>query len=478
MSLVTVGMHTSPLVIYREYIQNAVDSIAASGATEDGRVEISIDPGDMRVIIRDNGPGLSHEQSLQELVSIANSHKCRGIDRGFRGIGRLSGLAFGDSVAFFTRQRPEEPVTCIYWDGISLRKRVAEGFPIEKVISECVRVETVSGDKYPERFFQVEINNIARFAAGSILNSEAVRDYIGEVCPVPFASDFQYAKCVSNLFEEGQNPLTLDVFLNGEETPITRRHGDGIFFSEGYRDRFTDLEKVAIPTLEGNRNAAIGWIAHSFYHGALPKKLGIRCARARDGNIQVGDETLFDHLFTESRFNRWCVAEIHILDPRIVPNGRRDYFEPGPHTRNLENHLGVVFRKIERRCRDASGKRNKIRRFQSFLDDTEATCELAKSGYLTANAARLLIDRKLNDIAKLRENLEVVEYRVNDVMTLEVLEKKLLKFRGHPQCHSFAGVEPSEVSIYQNIFYMLAEISASPSAAVKVIEAILARVER
>ena len=43
LSLVTVGMHTSPLAIYREYIQNAVDSIAASGITEDGRVEISID---------------------------------------------------------------------------------------------------------------------------------------------------------------------------------------------------------------------------------------------------------------------------------------------------------------------------------------------------------------------------------------------------------------------------------------------------
>ena len=478
LGLVTVGMHTDPLVIYREYIQNAVDSIAASGTTEDGRVEINIDLGTMRVVIQDNGPGLSHVQSLQELVPIANSHKCRGIDRGFRGIGRLSGLAFADSVTFLTRQRAEEPVTCIHWDGISLRRRVADGLPIEKAISECVRVEIVSEDKYPARFFQVEINGVARFAAGSILNREVVRDYIGEVCPVPFASGFQYAKHISNLFEKGQVPLVLDVFLNGEETPVTRRHGDGIFFSEDCRDRFTELEKVAIPTVEGSGNTAIGWMAHSSYLGAASKKLGIRGVRARVGNIQIGDETLFDHLFTEDRFNRWCVGEIHILDSRIVPNGRRDYFEPSPHTRNLENHLGSVFRKMERRCRTASGKRNKVRRFQSFLDDTEATYELAKSGYLTVNAARLLIDRKLNDIAKLRENLETVEDRVNDVMTLETLEKKLVKCRAYPECPSFAGVEPSEVPVYQKIFHVLAETSASPSVAIKMIETILERVER
>ena len=271
------------------------------------------------------------------------------------------------------------------------------------------------------------------------MNRKVVRDYIGEVCPVPFTSTFHYAKCVSNLFEKSQGPVTLDIFLNDEEAPITRRHGDGIFFSEDYQDRFVELEKVAIPTIDGNKNAAIGWMAHSSYLGALPKKLGIRCVRARVGNIQIGDETLFDHLFMENRFNRWCVAEIHILDPRIVPNGRRDYFEPGPHIRNLENHLGSVFRKVERRCRSASGKRNKVRRFQSFLDNAKATCELAKSGYLTENATRLLIDRKLNDIAKLRENLEITEYKVYDVMTLEALEKKLIKFRANPEHTSFCG---------------------------------------
>ena len=41
----------------------------------------------------------------------------RETDRGFRGIGRLSGLAFAESVAFLTRAEGKQPVTRIVWDG-------------------------------------------------------------------------------------------------------------------------------------------------------------------------------------------------------------------------------------------------------------------------------------------------------------------------------------------------------------------------
>ena len=148
------------------------------------------------------------------------------------------------------------------------------------------------------------------------------------------------------------------------------------------------LKKITIPSLEGDRNAVIGWIAHSSYLGALPQRPSIRCMRVRVGNIQIGEETVFDHLFSETRFNRWCVSEIHILDPRIVPNARRDYFEPSPHLRNLENRLGIVCRNLERKCRVASKERNERRQFQSLLNNVNATYELAASKYLTAKAAK------------------------------------------------------------------------------------------
>ena len=478
LNLVTVGIHNNPLCIYREYIQNAADSIAVSDIMEKGKVEIKIESTARRLTIRDNGSGLSYAQSIKELLPVASSYKRPESNRGFRGIGRLSGLAFADSVTFLTRSTAKEPVTCIKWDGTSLRKGIANGFSPEKVISQCVTIETTSEGVYPKAFFQVEINNIARFAAGSILNRDVVRDYITEVCPVSFAADFSYTPNILSIFGGSQSPLTLDIFLNDSETPLTKRHNNAIRFSGDRCDRLLDLEKFTIPAIDGDGQAAVGWVAHSSYLGAIPKKLGIRCIRARVGNIQIGDETLFDHLFTESRFNRWCIAEIHILDHRIIPNGKRDYFEPGPHARNLENHLGVMCRKIEQRCRTASGKRNKVQRFRSFLKDIDATYALAKSGYLYATAARQLIDKKLTAINRMRENMDKLEVRTDEVMKLDELEKKLVDFKARPGRVSLTDIVSSEVSTYREIFRILAEISPSSMVAMETIETILVQVKR
>ena len=116
------------------------------------------------------------------------------------------------------------------------------------------------------------------------------------------------------------------------------------------------------------------------------------------GQFQIGDETIFDSLYSEERFNRWCVGELHILDHRIVPNARRDYFEPGPHLRNLENHLLPILRGVGERCRAASAARNRTRKVLSSLSDIEEVHDLATSGYLTDDDATALVRRALQQI--------------------------------------------------------------------------------
>ena len=478
LNLITVGMHSNPLCIYREYIQNAADSIAVSNNKRKGKVEIYIDPATRRITIKDNGQGISATQLARNLLPVANSRKQPGADRGFRGIGRLSGLAFADSVTFLTRSTNKEPVARVKWDKANLQKGVADGSPLKKLIAQSTTVDTIPGDEYPDSFFQVEIDNIARFAAGLILNCDVVRDYISEVCPIPFSLNFPYTSEVLNLFSKKQTPLTLDIFLNDENTSLTRNHDDVICFSNDRHDGLLDFERIAIPAINGNEHAAVGWIAHSSYIGAIPKKLGVRCIRARVGNIQIGDETLFDHLFTESRFNRWCIAEIHILDPRIIPSGKSDYFEPSPHIRNLENHLGVISRKIEQRCRNASRKRNETRRLQLLLKDIEATYELASSGYLPANATRELITEKLVAINEIQKKMDTLEKGNEGVAKLRKLKKKLSGFKAQRRRPSFAGISTSEAKTYRKIFHMLTRISSSPSVAMQTIKAVLEQAER
>ena len=320
LGLITSGMYTSPLSIYREYIQNAADSIAFSGQRENGKVEISTHLDSMSLSIRDNGPGLSHAQAIKELIPIAKSNKDRQTDRGFRGIGRLAGLAFGESVTFLTRSKGTGPVTQIVWNGSRLRNIIDNGLSAEKTISACVTIDTVKGDIYPPQFFEVRIDGISRYAASCILNQDLVREYIGKVCTVPFSKNFPYTRQVLDLFEEGEKPFTLNVLIDNNKNPVTRPHGNDARFSEKSKNLFVGFEEIFIPALEGERNAAVGWIAHSFYSGALPQKPSIRCMRARVGNIQIGDENIFDHLF----FRKPLQSLVYI---------RNSYFGPSHSTK-------------------------------------------------------------------------------------------------------------------------------------------------
>lgn len=475
LNLITLGMYTTPLTIYREYIQNAADSIASSGMPDNGKVEIMINPGELCLTIRDNGPGLSYVHAKQDLITIAKSRKRIQHHRGFRGIGRLAGLAFSDKITFLTRCENDSFVTSVAWNGGIFRNGISNKLSVEEIISRCVTIEKIEGSDYPLHFFEVHLSGISRYAAASILNKNIVREYIAEVCPVAFTSDSCYSVHIKQLTEPPA-PLALDIYLNDGSPSITRPHGDIIHLSADREDKFVEFEKISIPALDGKGDAAVGWIAHSSYLGALPKKPAIRCVRARIGNIQIGDETIFDHLFTENRFNRWCVAEIHILDSRLAPNGRRDYFESNPHLRNLENHLSAMCRSLEKRCRNASKQRNRQHRLQSGLDNLEKAYSLAAAGYLTNHKAEQLVYKILPDISNLKKEYQVSGNSLEDSSRLEALEKKIINFKANPEPCSFSKISQEEASVYKNIFAVLAEISPSPQAAKDTIESILERV--
>ena len=477
LGLVTYSQYTDPFSIYREYLQNAADSISVSTQADSGVVDITLMPAEKRISIRDNGSGLSYEQARNELIPIAKSSKRGKGFRGFRGIGRLSGLAFGNAVTFLTRSQGDLPVTKVVWDSIQLRSGIQNKLSLKETILRSVTIETVDGEDYPEHFFEVQISGIARYAAGKILNRDAVREYIGEVCPVPFKQNFPYSLRASLLGQDIQHSFTLNTYISGEENSITRLHGEKLHLSGGKTDEYTEFEEIKVPSLKDGDLAAVGWVVHSSYSGAIPKQSRIRSIRARVGNIQIGDETVFDHLFSESRFNRWCVAELHIFDPNIVPNGRRDYFEPNPHLRNLENHLSILCRKIEKNCRDASKLRNKKKRINDSLRNMNKIYVLATSGYLTPSASKQLVSEKLSEILNLQKKYEFVS-EGNDIQQLNEMEVKLRKFSVCEHQYAFEGMNVSQVSIYRDIFSILAKIAPTPEFATETIETILSSARR
>ena len=109
----TNGMYASPLDMYREYVQNAVDSLDEAAtynviSPDKLSIDITIDAENHDIKIRDNGVGIPAEYAPETLLDIGNSQKNRMTSRGFRGIGRLAGLSYCDKLIFKTSIMGEE----------------------------------------------------------------------------------------------------------------------------------------------------------------------------------------------------------------------------------------------------------------------------------------------------------------------------------------------------------------------------------
>ena len=123
----TNGMYASPFDLYREYIQNAVDSIddaISQGLIQknDSRIEIFVDSKTHTIRIKDNGCGIGTKNAEKTLIDIGNSKKNRIVSRGFRGIGRLAGLGYCDSLSFITSAFGESEKTTITFDAKKLKQ--------------------------------------------------------------------------------------------------------------------------------------------------------------------------------------------------------------------------------------------------------------------------------------------------------------------------------------------------------------------
>ena len=134
LELISSAMYVDPLTIYREYVQNAADSIDMAradgvfGLDEPGRVDISIDlaQGSRSVKIRDNGSGVPNDEFAQRLTAIGGSRKRGTSARGFRGVGRLAGLGYCQELVFRSRSVGDPVVQELRWDGRVFRRLLSD----------------------------------------------------------------------------------------------------------------------------------------------------------------------------------------------------------------------------------------------------------------------------------------------------------------------------------------------------------------
>jgi molecular chaperone HtpG len=369
LELLSSAMYVDPLSIYREYIQNAVDSIDEAAELNLYRnsfqpaIEITLNPAEPErsAKIRDNGAGLSRQAFGKILTSIGGSHKRGTKARGFRGVGRLAGLGYCQELVMRSKSKQDDQVAVMYWDCKRLKEllREQDDNSLNSIISEIVTTEYIPAKGYPTHFFEVEMRNLVRLKNDILLNESALESYLSQVGPVPFSAEFNLGPVIEKFLKEQGAGKSYKISIN--EKPIFRPFADKFETRKNVHSTFKDIDFIIVPGLTSGQDA-VGWILHSEYFGAIPERIGIKGLRLRAGNIQIGDSRLLDSVFQETRFNSWCVGEFHIVSQKLIPNARRDDLEQNNHYSNLQNYLRPSAKKITKLCRDRSAERARSRK--------------------------------------------------------------------------------------------------------------------
>lgn len=407
LELVSGAMYIEPLTIVREYVQNAVDAIDEAesaglySAKEGGRVDIVVDLAQRRLVIRDNGGGLSKGSFAQRLTAFGGSKKRGTRARGFRGVGRLSGLGYCQELVFRSRSTRDSSVMEIAWDGRRFREILLDPQykeDLNKVVREVTSLRSLAGTEYPKRFFEVELRGLARHKNDVLLNEHEIETYLCQVAPVPFHPDFQYGREIEKFLAKHDQDRSYKIFIKRADTAsnelqVFRPYRSTFRVHGAERDRIVDVEFLEVPGIDGN-TAAVGWTLHHAYRGAIPREAGIKGLRLRSGNIQVGGDDIAAEIFPEPRFNSWMIGELHAIAPKLVPNGRRDAFETNAHYLDLQNHIAAYAKTIAKTCREKSRIRNRERSFEIEMEKIEGKL---------ATLARSSIPRRFKE--KIRKQL-------------------------------------------------------------------------
>jgi Histidine kinase-, DNA gyrase B-, and HSP90-like ATPase len=487
LELLSTSMYVDPMTIYREYVQNAADAIDDArragllAAGEAGSVSIEPDVAARSVRIRDNGTGVPWDRFAKQLAALGGSQKRGTQARGFRGVGRLAGLGYCQELIFRSRAEGEDQVSELRWDCRRLQAALrAHDFDggLADIIRHAVTLRRVKPDEQaPARFFEVELRGVVRHRNDRLLSGPVIAEYLAQVAPVPFDPEFTFGADITASLASRVNLGSVEVRVSGIERPVFRPHRDRFEISEGTHDAFTAVEFFEIQSADGGV-AAIGWLLHHGYVGAIPQSAGIKGLRLRAGNVQVGESNLLEELFPETRFNAWAVGEVHILDPRIVPNGRRDHFLANVHYTNVTNHLAPVARDIARRCRTSSIRRKWLREFELEHGSALEKLEILGQGSLgpvERETVARAIRQSLTAMEKIA-GMEGLHTSGSDILgpIVDALRRELEKAQGtRLTAEPLARLPPPKRRMYEQMFGLIYECSTNQVAAKALVDRIL-----
>jgi Histidine kinase-, DNA gyrase B-, and HSP90-like ATPase len=370
----TIGLYGETRNAIREYLQNGLDSVMQATDTKliaPGDACINVYLEEDALVIRDNGIGLAKDRAVPTLTSIGASSKDYRHQAGFRGIGRLAGIAFCRRLVFITKAKGESLITTVGFDAQQLRRDMSPAsggnLSLERLLNKNVRASQRLTRKLDDHFFEVRLEGLVG-APSESTNFDQMVDFVSQVAPVAYADDFPFKTQIEEVvaartfsrrsLQPGQRSALeeVQIWIHGKGRSVAVRKPYHRAFAVG-RD---DVVLNDIQIYDPPSSKWWGWIGHKRAPGAYREDI-VKAIRVRVRNIQVDGTQIMGEMFSSiedaasyGRFNDWYVGEIFVDPTFVIPNSRRDGFEEDENWETLRCELITLCIDLGRKAYDVS----------------------------------------------------------------------------------------------------------------------------
>lgn len=415
LKMLMLQLYSNPRCIYREYIQNALDSINDAvrlgilTKVKDGHVNINISSNN--ITIEDNGTGIKADCAVKYLTDIANSIKNGVIHAGLYGVGRLSGGGYCDILEFDTSYQGEGVGTVVSIDTRILRRLLDENkneMSAEDAMCRICTTQTyeVDNDKH---YFIVRLRNITN-SASILLDQSDILQYIKEVAPIDYSATFNSLINLSdqNEFVERHKSVSkIRVSLN-EIADIEKSYD---LVVKGNDDNIEKLRYFELPVHEKYGSMGWGWYAVTDFSGVINEEKDYNVGiRLRKHNISL-DKNILNSCFKETRGNKYFYGEIFISNDKIVPDSGRQGLAASEEADALLKTIREYFCVLTQVYYKASRLKTKLKTVQEIVDSIKDKTDPA--------VISILIGKLKDSVSEFEKaSIRDKNEEVNDVITI------------------------------------------------------------
>jgi len=369
----TSALYADPIVVFREYVQNAVDSFTSSNSNLfSSRIEIKIEETENRITIWDNGTGIPSDKFIERMTSLGNSTKYGNHDNvGFRGIGRLAGLSFCEKLYFVNKVDTKSP-QFFSLSGKDYRKILESRDRGSQSLGEVL--DNITSTERPEHWhndgkvgFEVimcgvkeelwacihkEKRKSTDSKAGALNPTDVFKNELALLLPVPYDSNFTYSQRIKDAYRRylrrDLSSREFDIRLNGEKLvkPFSNiENADFLIYPIQIFSK-TDSEQPLV--------IGVIWLNFYYVFKAIKNNWGI-AVRSKNMLVNSGAivaEEAANDFDAVTSFGQYLSAlkgvtgELLLDTDLLSDNSRRDWFRMESNSLQLRNQLCQLMNRI------------------------------------------------------------------------------------------------------------------------------------